>query len=413
MPMYLITCPECKHQTHVRFVRKGANATCTQCEHQHKISGKLVPIEGEQPASGVAEEPKFELLRDKLKPQTAADATADAPDPTAEAFPASSEPPVSQAAAAVAVAAAAPRDPAAVKARLASRRRSIKKSPNALIIGGVVVAVGLVAVIVGLVMLNGDPSDTPPVVVTPPDTPDPPDSPDTPDPPVTPDTPDPATLPMLALHEPPVNESTWQAIDPPSQPITERRPDGAIWNASLVPGVGGRVMLLAQYIDDSDAVYRSGNVRIQILDEDDQAIAEFSGVIPIVCAAQGVQFTAPVPDQWKSQAASIVSRFEPVDLLPDAVPLDVVDTAARLIKPQIGGWLAELTIRNPYPFTVSDPTVVVDLFDTAGIVTGTWRGSLRARLAPGQSLVFQTVLPVPTAVEPERITIRSYAQRQP
>ena len=230
-------------------------------------------------------------------------------------------------------------------------------------------------------------------------------------------------MPELRLGSSVIREAYWRRLPEPVEPM---RPTGVpnvlLWSARLAPrgegsggggSGGGGVMFSAEFLGDSREVYRSGFLHVQLLNERGLAYAELKQAVPVVVPRLGLRLRLPVPSAYLEGYGGLVAEFTPLrqQVVEDGAPLEMVESAQRILSRGGGASVMRLVVHNPHAFSVVDPEVVVEVLTPGGWPLGQWRGRLSGSIEAGGVLAFRAALPLPEDSTPGRAVVRGYGHR--
>jgi len=424
--MFILTCPSCKHRARVKFARMGATAKCVSCRQSFVVDAATLAMQAPAApaAEGAAAEeveqhgPVVEELRVEREP-TPAEAAAMAAGNALVGESVHSEP---------------------VKDNPVTgffRRRGL----DPVLVGlFAMLIVGFAALL--LVMVQGDDEDlvvsvdpqvveapqpgpsspaaagnpkvtpptTPPVAIAPgPALPVPP-APESP----TPGAPGGVNLPSVSLFSSLSHQPTWSRIDPPRegyQPTMES--DALVWLATLTRQPDGRGLFTAVFISDENIIYNSGFLYVQLINADGKVYAELKQTVPLLPARQGLEVRVAVPAEHMAGYDRMIAECTPLDPLENVAPLELVERNTRLLSEPGDAAVVQVSISNPFPHAVANPTLVLTVLEPDGWPLGEWRGTLEGQqIGPHDSLTFKAHPPLDAGAQPGRIMLRGYARKQ-
>ncbi|MEX2673385.1 MAG: hypothetical protein WD294_14890 [Phycisphaeraceae bacterium] len=219
-------------------------------------------------------------------------------------------------------------------------------------------------------------------------------------------------LPRMRLDGSVAYEPRWEALSEPRRAMQPMiRSDVLVWMPRLQHDQeNDRTMFTAMFLAETDRIYQSGFLHVQLLNEEGLAIAELKQVVPAVNARQGLQVRLKVPNDLDYESSSVVAQFTPVDPVMRAVPIEAMEAETR-VQYSGEGPAIEITVMNPNREPVIDPIVVVDLLTADGWPVGMYRGTVSGRIEAGEQMTFVVRPPVENEADPGRIQIRGYAFR--
>jgi hypothetical protein len=222
-----------------------------------------------------------------------------------------------------------------------------------------------------------------------------------------------AKLPVLSLSSALGSQPVWSRVNPAREveaPLLRSKP--LIWSPVVERRVDGRAMLTAMFVSESKSVFGSGFLHVQLVNAGGMVYAEMKQTVPVLPGRQAVQLSVPIPTEFLSELDRVAADMTPLDSIDNVTVLEMGEEPGRLVDRSASGATVELTVLNPFHWTVADPTVVVSLWTLEGWPLGEWRGTVSGGRIDGfESLRFRAVLPVAEARRVGRVTIRGYARK--
>lgn len=412
--MFILTCPSCKHRARVKFARMGATAKCVACGQSFVVEAGTLMMQA--PASG----------------GDAAAANVPQHAPAVEELHVEREPTPRE------LQAAATADSLVGEG---VHSRPVKVNPvvgffrerglDPMLVGlFAMLIVGFAALVV--VMVRGEDEDLivsvdPPAVQAPgPAAPPTATGPGTPAVAAGPALPSPALpqppvaaaagadLPALSLFSSLSHQPAWSRIDPPRagyQPAMES--DALVWLPTVTKQPDGRGLFNAVFIADESIVYNSGYLYVQLLDAAGKVYAELKQTVPLLPARQGLDVRVAVPAEHMQGFDRMIAELTPLDPMEDVAPIELVERNTRMLSQPGEPAVVQVSVANPFPHAVVNPTVVLTMLEPDGWPLGEWRGTLEGQqIGPHDALTFKASPPLEAGAKPGKIMLRGYARKQ-
>lgn len=385
--MFVLTCPECDHTTKVRFARMGATATCPECQHQYKVARETMVVEEDDHAKP---EPTETLTFGQSEVEEEVEAGAE-PGPKKSKAGINVDDVLMESGAEHMIGS---------DARRASARQRLKRRKQKS--DGPIIALSLVSMValIGFIVWLADPFGEDPV--PPPsnggqttNTGNGGDPPDKPDVPIvnTPNLPD---LPMLRLTD--YAQPDWLVLNPPSGAMRQEPPPGL--NVQLYRAQfdnGGRLgpMITLMFMADVPGVYTGAKVKIQLVNERDQAIGELNMDLPDIAPRVGLFHHVTVPPALADQTKRIVSNLIITKAEPDYLMLEQNISGFKVLVDDFDKMILQVQVHNPNDQPISNPQFMLQSYLVDGRLHGWWSARLDKKVSAGGNVSFMVTIPKP------------------
>jgi hypothetical protein len=408
--MFILKCPNCKHESRVKFARMGATAKCIGCKQPFPVDASTLAMEQGAGAGEAKPEPvvqKLTPVEELHVPRPAVDA------PVVEAAVPVGEATLADLAQQVAVEA----PPPPMLPHVTRRRRRVDP-----------MLVGLFAIIClgfgGLAWLLFGGGEDPDFTTKPPantgTTQRPPDTAGVTPTPSSPDKSTPSaterpstgagTVPTLALSASLSSQPTWTRVNPPREPFsTSMSSDAAIWSPRIQHRPDGQALFTGLYVGSTSTIYRAGFLHVRLLNNQGLVYAEMKQTVPVLPGRQGVQITTPIPTEYLSEFHQLVADLTPLEPLSDVGAVELVESQVKFVD-SAGPWpRLQMAVANPFSQRVNDLTLVLAVLTADGYPLGEWRGTLAGAIGPHETITFEATPPVGGDVKVGRLMLRGYA----
>lgn len=227
--------------------------------------------------------------------------------------------------------------------------------------------------------------------------------------------PPPATVPVNRRDIPELKltrstDHAWQPLTATSAAIVESgKIEGvAHWSASMHTVVeGSKTIIMGMIVPDSQQVWRSADVHVQIYG-DKGLLSGTTTEVPFIVGRQETVVRLQVPQNLATQTTRVVATVKPRSKVLGALHLEHDESFLRIMDENSKPLAMEARLYNPHDKVIRDPEVVVEAVGEDGWPIGIYQGKLTgAVIEPGKGYEFYMAVPIQIKL-PGQISIRAF-----